>query len=366
MHKDTVFGEVNLRKKKTVSLNDAIKKPTCIVNKEFKKKVIELLNDGRDAKFIKKYVDENKDVWSDINTAKIEVYYFTKDEKKRNGEPKERYFATRKPLDSSYDQKRIQESVTDTGIQKILLAHLEAKDNNPEQAFSPDGIEEMNRNIVALNNGKFHQPILKVRVYEKADKFAVGQTGNKAKKFVEAAKGTNLFWAILGSEKTNKETGDTEIVRSYLTIPLNVMVDCQKKYGAKWKDNVEAYLKEKELIESETQLLFILSPNDLVYLPTEEDPHNVSIDRQRIYKFVDPNDNKGSFVPYTFANAIFSIKFTDQKKMGLSYLIQNELGIGSQFSKSPRAYTGEMIKEICVPFKVDRLGNVIELNGLKV
>ena len=83
MHKDTVFGEVNLRLKKTISLNEAVKKPESIVNKEFKKKVIELLNKGRDAKFIKKYIEDNKDVWSDINSAKIEVYYFTKDEKKR-------------------------------------------------------------------------------------------------------------------------------------------------------------------------------------------------------------------------------------------------------------------------------------------
>jgi CRISPR-associated endonuclease Csn1 len=47
-----------------------------------------------------------------------------------------------------------------------------------------------------LNKGKKHQPIYKVRVYEKAEKFTVGQKGNKRTKFVEAAKGTNLFSAI--------------------------------------------------------------------------------------------------------------------------------------------------------------------------
>ena len=368
MHKDTVFGEVNLRKKKTVSLNEAIQNPAAIVNKEFKKKVIALLNDGHDAKYIKKYLDENKEVWADINTSKIEVYYFTKDEKKRNGEPKERYFATRKSLDTTFDRKKIEESITDTGIQKILLAHLEANGNNPEQAFSPDGIDEMNRNIAALNNGKPHQPILKVRVYEKADKFAVGKTGNKVKKFVEAAKGTNLFWAILGTERTNKETGKPEIARSYLTIPLPVMIDCQKLLGAKWKENIENYLKEKELIEPNAHLLFILSPNDLVYLPTkEESGENMTvIDINRIYKYIDPAMNTGNFIPFTAAKTVFSTKFTDQKKMGISYPIQDEFGIGSQASKSPRALTGEMIKETCVPIKVDRLGNIVELNGRKL
>lgn len=363
MHKDTVFGEVNLRLKKTVSINEALKVPNSIVNKDFKLKVKELLKQGQDAKFIKKYIEDNKDIWSDIDLKKIEVYYFSKDEKKRNGEPKERYFATRKSLDTSFDQKKIKESVTDTGIQKILLAHLESKGNNPDQAFSPDGIEEMNRNIIELNREKFHQPILKVRVYEKADKFAIGQTGNKTKKFVEAAKGTNLFFAILGTEKENMETGQTVVVRSYFTIPLNVMVDCQKEYGSTWKNNLESYLKDKDLIAPDCKVLFILSPNDLVYLPKKEED-DCTIDKNRIYKFIDPNLNKGNFVPYSAADVIFSINFVDQKKRGLSFPIQNEFGIGSQWSKNPRALTGEMIKETCVPIKVDRLGNIIEYNKI--
>ena len=55
LHKDTVFGEVNLRFIKQVSLNDAIKSPKTIVNKVFKFKVIELLKENHDTKYIKKY-----------------------------------------------------------------------------------------------------------------------------------------------------------------------------------------------------------------------------------------------------------------------------------------------------------------------
>lgn len=361
MHKDTVFGEVNLRFKKTVSLNEALKNPKAIVNKDFKAKILELLKAGRDAKYIKKYVEDNKDVWSDIDVKKIYVYYFTK-------ETNDRYFATRKSLDTSFNKAKIEDSVTDSGIQKILLAHLEAKGNAPELAFSPDGIDEMNRNIVTLNNGKFHQPILKVRVYEKAEKFAVGQSGNKPFKFVEAAKGTNLFFAVFATNVEDKETGETKVVRSYLTIPLNVMIDCQKKFGSKWKSNIESYLKEGELVSNDVHLQFILSPNDLVYLPTAEELKDgvKSIDRKRIYKFIDPYADKGAFVPYSSAKVIFSVKSTDQAKSGMSYPIQDEFGVGSQASKNPRAITGEMIKETCVPIKVDRLGNIIELNGKKL
>lgn len=341
MHKETVFGEVNLQMRKTISLKDALNAPNSIVNKDFRKKVKELLASGYDAKAIKKYVEENHDVWSDIDVAKVEVYYYTKD-------TKDRYFATRKSLDGSFDEKRIKDTITDSGIQKILLAHLESKGNDTEVAFSPDGIDEMNRNIVALNNGKFHQPIQKVRVYEKADKYAVGQKGNKSVKFVEAAKGTNLFFAVFGTAKIDEESGRENIVRSYMTIPLNVMIDCQKTFGVLWKDRIEEYPKNSGLVNNEARLLFILSPNDLVYLPKDEDLNHlegITINKKRIYKLVSCTGNEGHFVPVYIA----------------APLIQTtELGSNN---KSQKAWTGEMIKETCVPIKVDRLGNIIEVNG---
>ena len=166
----------------------------------------------------------------------------------------------------------------------------------------------------------------------------------------------------------SKNTGKKEIIRSYISIPFNIMLDCQKINGLRWKNNLEFYLKEKGFIDSNTSILFVLSPNDLVYLPFKEalSKNNIIIDRNRIYKFIDPGMNTGNFIPYFVAKTIFSIKYSDQKKMGLSIPIQDEYGLGSQGSKSPRALTGEMIKETCIPIKVDRLGNVVELNGQKV
>lgn len=335
MHKDTVFGEVNLRKIKTVSINEALKQPKEIVNKEFKAKIQEFLSQNLDPKKIKKYFEDNKDVWSDVNLARIEVYYFTKD-------TKERFFATRKPLDTSFDRKKIEESITDTGIQKILLRHLENKENNPEYAFSADGIDEMNRNILLLNNGKSHQPISKVRVYEKADKFAVGQLHNKSLKFVESAKGTNLFFAIYLSDIEDTDTGEKKQIRSYATISLNKVIDCQKKGGKDWETYLDKDLKENEIVSKNCRLLFILSPNELVYLPTKEQIKNGinSFDKKRIYKLVSCTGNEGHFVPAYIANSIIQT-----------------IELGSN-NKSQRAWTNEMIKEICIPLNIDRLGNI--------
>ena len=326
MHKDSVFGEINLRKVKSVSLNEAIKVPERILNKKIKEKILELKNTKVDAKNIKKYIEDYHIGGYGINTSKIDVFYFTK-------ETKERFFATRKTLDTSFNQAKIEDSIADSGIQKILLAHLKNKNGDAEQAFSPDGIDEMNKNIVELNNGKFHQPILKVRVYEKADKFAVGQKGNKKVKFVEAAKGTNLFFAVF--EKDGK--------RSYLTIPLNVMIDCQKQYGNQWEPNIESYLKEKELVEKDVKLLFILSPNDLVYLPTEG-----SIEKKRIYKIVSFTNNRLYSIPYAIAKSIVD---------------KNEF---TQLNKVEFTDNKESIKDICVPLTTDRLGNITSFNGRRL
>ena len=325
MHKDTVFGEVNLRKIKTVSLNEAIKNPSRIVVKEFKQKLCALLKEGYDVKRIKKYFEDNKEVWQDINLSKVAVYYFTK-------ETKDRFFATRKLLDTSFNKKKIEESIADTGIQKILLRHLELKGDNSDLAFSPDGIDEMNRNIVELNGGKYHQPILKVRVYEKADKFAIGVKGNKSTKFVEAAKGTNLYFAVYETENLNEETGKVVKKRTYATVPLNVVIERLKQR-----------LPPAPADANGNEPKFVLSPNDLVYVPSDKDNDGGYVDVDRLYKMVSSSGNQCFFIKGNVANAIID---------------KNEF---SALNKMERAITGEMIKEVCIPLKVDRLGNITKI-----
>jgi CRISPR-associated endonuclease Csn1 len=327
MHKETVFGNVNLKKTKTVNLSSALEHPELIVDRRLKSKIKQLLFDGLDNKEIQKYFKDKTEEWSEINFSKIELYYFTND-------TTEKFVATRKSLDDSFTSKKIEESITDTGIQKILLKHLENNSNNPELAFSPDGIDEMNRNIKELNDGTQHQPIYKVRVYETlGNKFNVGTTGNKSSKYVEAAKGTNLFFAIYVNEEGK---------RTFETIPLNIVIERQK----------QGLISVPKINEKGEKLLFWLSPNDLVYLPTpyEIDSNSLygEIKKDRIYKMVSCSGIEGHFIPDFVANAIVQTV---------------ELGSNN---KAQRAWTNEMIKEICVPLKVDRLGNIIEINKIEI
>lgn len=316
MHKETVYGEINLRKITTVPLKSALENPQRIVEKDLKKKIKELLQQELNEKQIKKYFEENKDTWQDVNLKKIQFYSFTK-------EGKERFFASRESLDTSFNNKKIEEKVADTGIQQILLHHLEQNNNDPNQAFSPEGIEWMNKNIISLNNGKWHQPIYKVRTYEQAEKFTVGQTGNKSEKFVEAAKGTNLFFAIY----------ETEHKRSFASVSLNVVIERLKKGLSLAPENSKGNLPK-----------YVLSPNDLVYVPTQEEIKcghiNQPIQKDRIYKMVSCTEGECHFIPYFVANPIIQT-----------------IELGSN-NKAQKSWQNEMIKEICIPIKIDRLGNI--------
>lgn len=326
LHTETVYGEVNLRRIKTVALKDALGNPNMVVEKDLKRKLKELLAQDKNEQQIKKYFEANKDAWQDIDLKKIKVYYFSR-------ETKDRFFAVRKPIDTSFNQKKITESVTDTGIQKILLRHLKNNGNDANIAFSPEGIESMNKNLIALNDGKYHQPIYKVRVYEQADKFLVGSIGNKNTKYVEAAKGTNLFFAIYETEQEDKKTGKQIKKRTFSSIPLKVVIDRQKQGLPVAPEDSNGNPPK-----------FVLSPNDLVYVPTKEETENghttCPLDKNRIYKMVSCTGKQCFFIPSYVAKVIWD---------------KNEF---LSLNKIEKSTTGEMIKEICIPIKVDRLGNL--------
>jgi CRISPR-associated endonuclease Csn1 len=325
MHKDTVSGLVQLRFKKYISLSAALGTWEIIVDKSFKKQIKELVSENYDKKKILKFFKEKGNKWNDRDISKVEVYYWNKEN-----------VASRVKIDESFNSSKI-ESITDSGIQKILLNHLikfnQEKNGKiieyPELAFSADGVDELNKKIIELNEGKLHQPVYKVRTYErKGNKFNVGQTGNKKNKYVEAAKGTNLFFAIYKDENGK---------RNYDTIPLNIVIERQK----------ESLSPVPEVNESGHQLLFYLSPNDLVYIPNAEEQESVvSFDNlnneqiKRIYKIVSFTGNRLYAIQNNIATSIVDkIEFTQLNKLEFSL---------DKFS----------IKDVCIKLKADRIGRI--------
>lgn len=319
LHKETIHAHVNLKRIKTVTFAKALTDVDSIVDKELRKTIKRMLKMGMDIKSInKQFKNKLNYKFNGIDVNKVDVYYFTD-----NVEP---ISATRKQLDNTFDKKKIS-SITDTGIQKILLNYLSAKNDEPAIAFSPEGIMELNENISLYNNGKEHKPIIKVRVSEPlGEKYIVGETGCKTKKYVEAQSGTNLYFAIYE---------DAAGKRYYKTIPLYEVAERLK----------QGMTPVPEKNENDVALKFYLSPNDLVYVPNEEERNSNTINLRvdAIYKFVSATGNYGYFI-----------------RNNIATVIANKIELFS-LNKMEKTMEGTMIKACCWKLEVDRLGNVTNI-----
>lgn len=333
MHKETVSGFVKIKKIKNgfSNLISYLDKPELIVDKLVKTKVKSLINFfDNDLKKIRKHLKENPLLIEDKEITKIKVFEWTQNAT-----------ATRVSLNEKFTRKQL-ESITDSGIIIILENHLknyldENKKERFDLAFSSDGIDDLNKNIKNLNKGKNHHPIYKVRLYEEGSKFSVGETDVKATKFVEAAKGTNLFFAVYYDENKKK--------RVFETIPLNEVIAHQKQVAHLSKDERTPIQPNK----LKGNFLFSLSPNELVYLPTEEElEDNTSIDFNhltkeqvsRIYKMVSSSGIQCFFIRNDIAKPIYN---------------KNEF---SALNKMEKSAEGVMVKEFCWKLKSNRLGGI--------
>lgn len=227
--------------------------------------------------------------------------------------------------------------VSDKGIRKSLLIHLTQNGNNIDKAFSVDGLERF--------NSQRKIPVFRLPIAEASEtKFALGEKYNNSKKFGEAETGTNLFFAIYWNKETLK--------REYDTVPLNVVIERLKQ---KHSPVPEKFFDKNKF---ECDLLFYLSPNDLVYVPSEDEietPHIFDFNNltkgqvDKIYKMVSSSGNECQFIKSEIASLIK--KYDSKTKIG-------EFG---SLNKSEVDYYGNRIKSICWKLKIDRLGNIISV-----
>jgi CRISPR-associated endonuclease Csn1 len=213
--------------------------------------------------------------------------------------------------------------VADLKLQNDLVDYLKLNDNDIDKAFSPEGIEKFNSNRKV--------PVYKLPIAESGTgRFAVGNSIGTNHKYVEADKGTNLFFAIYQNPEGKK---------SYETIPLNIVVE-RLKQGLKEVPKVN---------EKGDKLIDFLSPNDLVYVPTEDEklnPQSINFQQlnpdqiQRIYKMVSSTSYSCFFIKAEVATPIVN---------------KNEY---SALNKMEKTVDGVMIKECCIKLKIDRLGNI--------
>lgn len=275
-------------------------------------------------------------------------------------------YATRKPLDKSFNLKKI-EKITDTGIQKILINYL-TQDKfqevnqkgkisyNSELAFSQEGLEDLNLNIEKFNNGKSHKPIYKVRLFEKGSgRFALGYKGINSRKYAQGS--SNLYFNIY----KNKEG------QYYETIPLDEIIIHQKNISNLPKKNRTSAPIGNTVThrgkEVSVDYKMTLSPLDLIYIPTDEELDNInSIDfdnlnksqLQRIYNVNDFSGITCYFTPNSLSKSICP------KEIDMKFDEKKQKTTGS-FDSKTASFKGLSIKERCIKLKVDRLGKITKL-----
>lgn len=338
LHKETFYGKVNLLlRDKTASLKELLLPNTedgtphrfnRVCDKNLRKKLCELFESGNMEKGIKVWFKNHADVFPNVNLNKIPVRKYS------NEVPGEEIVAARKPIDKNINLDKI----TDDSIRKTLENFLVAKGGKKDIAFSAEGLEELNREIEKYTpNGKPHKPIWRVRVSDKlGEKYQVGSSGNKSKKFVEAQAGTNLYFAIYRTPDGKRE---------FSTIPLRVVL-------ANIRENKPPVPKTNT---AGHELYFAISPGDIVYLPKPEEIEsgNIdigSIDRKRLFKMTKATTELAFFVPVALSRVI---------KRG------TELGAADCLQNYKNSRTGEdlSIKRHCVPVELDRLGNILKVGA---
>jgi CRISPR-associated endonuclease Csn1 len=134
MHQDTVAGEVNLFVTKVVRLSVALENWRNITLKPVRKKVNELVRLNYDGKLLLKYFKDRDYKLDGLDVSKVPIRVCEMD---ANGRPLN--VASRVTLDDSFDSDKIS-TITDTGIQKILLKHLEKYQEKRRAKFWNDPI----------------------------------------------------------------------------------------------------------------------------------------------------------------------------------------------------------------------------------
>lgn len=119
MHKATVSGLISLQKCKQVKLSVALEQWQNIADKDLRKEIANLIKlyHKFDKKLFIKYFKDRDYKLNGRDISNVRIYYYT------GTSGKESITATRVAIDESFDTKKI-ESISDSGIQKIMLAHL--------------------------------------------------------------------------------------------------------------------------------------------------------------------------------------------------------------------------------------------------
>lgn len=309
MHKETIFGKRTVREYKEITISKAIEQIDLIADRAIKNQLtVRLKSCENDLKKLKKSLKDQPLIMDQTPINKVKVII-----------QNDKLSSNRTALDESFTAEKILKKVLGKEIKKDLLNHLSQFDNNPKEAFSPNGLIELNKTR--------RIPIKKITVIESlGKKTQLNENGLNSKKYVESAKGTNLFFIIYkntANQKLEVSPNSSLSFSDAMTLMKNNLPLAEEKEGYKY---------------------FILSPGDLVYVPKEQEELILpqKLDYNRIHKCVSFTSSEMHCTPMSI-----TIPIVNKKEIGIN-------------NKQEKAIDGVMIKRHCIKLKINRLGKLIE------
>lgn len=240
--------------------------------------------------------------------------------------------------------------VQDLQLQKDLEEHMytniiQGKYNIA--FFSQEGIDKFNID----RESRKRLPVYNLRFVESGEKrFDLGESYFTRHKKVEATDGTNLFFNVYFDDENEK--------RVFETVSLKELI-LHQKWRGKLSENERKNIPMAPIDNSKGRFMFSLSPEDLVYVPSEDEVENPKLvnfnnldnkQRERVYRVND------------FSTAIYFSPNSHSKAIAPKEV---DLGINPKNGKQSGSYDdktatldGKQIKDICWKLKVDRLGNL--------
>lgn len=278
-------------------------------------------------------------------------------------------------------------------IEKVPNQNFREEDKDtvvehPEIAFTPEEIEKMNipDELRKLNNGNAHKSIRKVKITRGFGKQRPlneeDENSVKFRQYVVSDSGSNLYLGFYERSYFD-DNGKKISERRFKDIGLMELIETLKQDISKRQNPLPNKIYDDQL--NEYDLKFVLSPLNLVYVPTDdeiENPSKVDFKNlskeqiERIYKYTDGNEDIANFIPYAAAKPIWRFhgeknkeihkELSDADKIRISRkdLIQNEFGLGSQQNKNQNMIDGKtQIKKTAWKIEIDRLGNIKKLEN---
>jgi CRISPR-associated endonuclease Csn1 len=286
-----------------------------------------------------------------VDYEKISVAHFVRYKTKRMSLNKKEYVETltieKMKNDFPYfseDEKK------NSALNNLFLKHIKEYNNNPKEAFNAEGIEILNEKAIA--DSKISKPIRSVtRLDGKVDEEDMYKGG-----FYETDKGANAYFIMYENQKTKIREG-------FFSVAVHKAIE-------RLNDTMKPGIADKRAGYD----IIIISPGDLVYVPTKEEQGKIKAGisaydainwknschiSNSIYKMIKSTEGECHFAPYRYVNNIpiidseFGANNCSEKAWD-GEIIYKENNKG----KLTRTDNGTRIKDVCIKLKVDRLGNI--------